>query len=118
MRNDSDFIPVPEYVPRKGESLVVKRARLLYQSRKRGMLENGLILSNFADAYLPSMSSEEMDQYDHLINTPSNDWDVYYWATGKSPTPEEYRSRVMDALQEFVQNRNKENRSRQPDLKL
>ena len=39
-----EFIPIPEPVSRKGESLEVKRARLLYQSRKRGMLENGLIL--------------------------------------------------------------------------
>ena len=39
-----EFISMPKPVPRKGESLEVKRARLLYQSRKRGMLENGLIL--------------------------------------------------------------------------
>ncbi len=30
----------------------VKRARLLYQSRKRGILENGLLLSSFADKHL------------------------------------------------------------------
>ncbi len=36
--------PIPEYKPRAGETVEVQRARLLYQSRKRGMLENGLLL--------------------------------------------------------------------------
>ena len=37
--------PIPEYVDRgPDEPMTQKRARLLYQSRKRGMLENGLLL--------------------------------------------------------------------------
>lgn len=36
--------PIPPYVEKTGETTELKRARLLYQSRKRGMLENGLIL--------------------------------------------------------------------------
>ena len=40
----TEFIPVPQYEKRKNEDVKVKRARLLYQSRKRGMLENGLLL--------------------------------------------------------------------------
>lgn len=37
-------LPVPPYVEKQGETIELKRARLLYQSRKRGMLENGLLL--------------------------------------------------------------------------
>lgn len=37
-------VPFPQYEPRLNEDVEVKRARLLYQSRKRGMLENGLLL--------------------------------------------------------------------------
>ena len=36
--------PIPDYKPRSGENIAVLKARLLYQSRKRGMLENGLLL--------------------------------------------------------------------------
>ena len=36
--------PLPPYKERQGESLQVRKARLLYQSRKRGMLENDLLL--------------------------------------------------------------------------
>ena len=34
------------------EPLADKRARLVYQSRKRGMLENGLLLGNISNTYL------------------------------------------------------------------
>lgn len=29
------------------------------------------------------MSETQLVQYDRLINEPSNDWDIYYWATGE-----------------------------------
>ena len=41
---NTGVVPIPQYEPRKNEDVEVKRARLLYQSRKRGMLENGLLL--------------------------------------------------------------------------
>ena len=37
-------IAIPVYRARENEPTKVLRARLLYQSRKRGMLENGLLL--------------------------------------------------------------------------
>lgn len=30
------------------------------------------------------MTENQLKQYDRLINEPSNDWDIYYWATGES----------------------------------
>lgn len=89
--------------------------RLIYQSRKRGMLENDLLLSTFASKYLKTMSAEQVQQYDTLINKPSNDWDIYYWATNKKPTPPEYETEVMSLLKIHVQNEHKESR-RMPDL--
>ncbi|KAL7637339.1 UNVERIFIED_CONTAM: hypothetical protein RMT77_012065 [Armadillidium vulgare] len=107
---------IPPYEEKIGEPIHLKRARLLYQSRKRGMLENGLILSSFAAKYLEEMSESELSLYDRLINLPSNDWEIYYWATGVKPTPVEFENIVMDKLKEFVRNENRENRTRQPDL--
>lgn len=49
------------------------------QSRKRGTLESGLLLSTFAAAELASMTPAQLDQYDRLLD--ENDWDLYYWAT-------------------------------------
>ncbi|XP_074659784.1 succinate dehydrogenase assembly factor 2, mitochondrial-like isoform X2 [Tubulanus polymorphus] len=106
----------PEYIPRTGESFKVKKARVLYQSRKRGMTENGLILSTFAHKYLDTFNEGQLDIYDDLINKPSNDWEIYYWATGVKPTPEKYQSEIMDLLKEHVSNSTGEERLVQPNL--
>ena len=80
------------------------------------MLENGLILSTFASRYLEGMTESQATMYDRLINLPSNDWDIYYWATGVKETPVEFNNEVMNLLKEHVQNKNKESRFKQPDL--
>jgi len=66
-------------VPVAGVQL--KRSRLLYQSRKRGILETDLLLSVFADKQLASMNEHQLDVYSELLD--ENDWDIYYWITGK-----------------------------------
>lgn len=38
--------------------------------------------SLFAKENLNRMSEQQLNLYDRLINEPSNDWDIYYWATG------------------------------------
>jgi succinate dehydrogenase assembly factor 2 len=107
---------LPIWAQPKNESTEVKRRRLLYQSRKRGMLENDLLLSNFASTYLSKMNVDDLDLYDKLINTPSNDWDLYYMAIGRIETTEEYQNHVMDLLKKFVKNEQKQKRIRQPDV--
>ncbi|KAF2091883.1 DUF339-domain-containing protein [Saccharata proteae CBS 121410] len=73
-----------EPIRRTGEDVNTTRARLLYQSRKRGTLESDLLLSTFADANLANMSAEQLQAYDRFLD--ENDWDIYYWAT-QEPTP-------------------------------
>ncbi|XP_075829607.1 succinate dehydrogenase assembly factor 2, mitochondrial isoform X1 [Microtus pennsylvanicus] len=81
-QKDMIEIPLPPWQERTDESIETKRARLLYESRKRGMLENCILLSLFAKEYLHNMTEKQLNLYDRLINEPSNDWDIYYWATG------------------------------------
>ncbi|KAF2746686.1 DUF339-domain-containing protein [Sporormia fimetaria CBS 119925] len=73
-----------EPMRRTGEDEGTMRARLLYQSRKRGTLESELLLSTFADTYLQKMTPAQLQQYDLFLD--ENDWDIYYWAT-QEPTP-------------------------------
>ncbi|KAM0718620.1 hypothetical protein Q7P37_005690 [Cladosporium fusiforme] len=73
-----------EPIRRTGEDASTMRARLVYQSRKRGTLESDLLLSTFADAHLGSMTPAQLQQYDSFLD--ENDWDIYYWAT-QEPTP-------------------------------
>lgn len=110
-KEDDVFLRVKvQPIVRKNESLDNKRARLIYQSRKRGILETDLLLSRFAAAYLKTMTPEELDEYDSLLN--ELDWDIYYWATRNyrtSPLPEKWKnSKILERLQEFSQNKEKE----------
>ncbi|CAH2352928.1 succinate dehydrogenase assembly factor 2, mitochondrial [[Candida] railenensis] len=99
-----------EPIERTGESIDIKRARLVYQSRKRGILESDLLLSRFAKKYLKTFSLEELDEYDKLLDEP--DWDIYYWATKNydvTPLPEKWQnSKILKLLQEDAKNKEKE----------
>ncbi|VDM34984.1 unnamed protein product [Hydatigera taeniaeformis] len=128
---------------RSGESLTTKRNRLLYESRKRGNLENGIILSSFADRHLGEMTEEQLKVYDHLINTPECDWDIFYWIVGEnslysSPSwrrlfrplwlvfthcllgekeaPDEYKSDVLEMLQRHARNYGRDLRNQQSEI--
>lgn len=61
---DDSLLPQP--IDRSYETPDVTRARLLYQSRKRGILETDLLLSTFAHKHLPAMSVAEMHEYDKV----------------------------------------------------
>ncbi|KAI1783253.1 Flavinator of succinate dehydrogenase-domain-containing protein [Ganoderma leucocontextum] len=106
--------PAPEPLPRPGESVETMRARLVYQSRKRGTLESDLLLSTFARERLGAMSEGELREFDKLMDEP--DWDIYYWATGKKTPPERWEgSSVLAQLVQHVKNEGKVVR-RMPDL--
>ena len=59
-------IPAPQPLPRPNEPLETTRARLLYQSRKRGTLESDLLLSTFAQDHLLTMTHAELVEYDKV----------------------------------------------------
>jgi succinate dehydrogenase assembly factor 2 len=108
-----------EPLPRPGEDTETKRARLLYQSRKRGILETDLLLSKFANLFLPTMTRQQLDEYDQLLDEP--DWDIYYWATDTTgeivkPLPSKWKnSQVFKQLKEVATNKDREV-MRMPDL--
>lgn len=59
------------------------RARLFYQSKKRGILENDVLLGGFADRWLGRLSEPELRDYDRLINGATNEWDLFYYLSGE-----------------------------------
>ncbi|KGY15359.1 hypothetical protein PABG_11661 [Paracoccidioides brasiliensis Pb03] len=74
-----------EPLKREGEDVSTMRARLLYQSRKRGTLESDLLLSTFASKNLPTMTAQQLEEFDKFLD--ENDWDIYYWATQEAEDP-------------------------------
>ncbi|KAJ1958452.1 Succinate dehydrogenase assembly factor 2 mitochondrial [Linderina pennispora] len=75
---------------RDNESIEIVRRRLQYQMRKRGILETDLLLSTFAAEHLRSLTREELADLDSLLS--NIDWDIFYWATDKTPAPEQVAS--------------------------
>lgn len=61
----SDLPPLTP-IPRPGEPVDQLRARLVYQSRKRGTLESDLLLSTFARDNLGWMTEAELKEYDKV----------------------------------------------------
>nr|CAB3265918.1 succinate dehydrogenase assembly factor 2, mitochondrial-like [Phallusia mammillata] len=114
-RFSTETVYTENFRPRD-ESITKKRARLLWQSRKRGISENCLIFSTFAAEHLNSFNETQLSTFDELINKPSNEWDLYYWMVGTKPVPDEFSSDIMEMLQEHCRNQNKEERFVQPPL--
>jgi len=107
-------IPKPIPIPRHNESLETLRARLTYQTRKRGTLESDLIMSTFAKEHLHSLARAELVELDQLLDEP--DWDVYYWCTeGKAPPERWANSSILAKLKIHARNEGKTVR-RMPDL--
>jgi succinate dehydrogenase assembly factor 2 len=80
------------------------------------MLENGLLLGSFASKHLADFNEEQLALYDRLINLPSNDWDIYYWAVNAKETPEEFDNEVMNLLKQHAKNEERESRITMPEL--
>lgn len=72
---------------RSSEGLEPRRAKLLFRSWHRGMREMDLILGRFADAEIASLTSEEIDQYEKLLDI--SDTELLPWITGQNPVPED-----------------------------
>ena len=76
--------------------LAVKRKRLLYKSQKRGIVENNLLLTTFAEQKLDTLSNSELDDYSAFLD--ENDWDIFYWLVGRKQIPEEYANLTITKL--------------------
>lgn len=101
-----DPYPKLEPIPRPNETLEKKRSRLVYQSRKRGILETDLLLSTFAKKFLPDFDIEQLKQYDSLLDEA--DWDIFYYATFKKEVPEHLKSnQALLLLQVHAKNEGK-----------
>jgi succinate dehydrogenase assembly factor 2 len=58
------------------------RSRLYYQSKKRGILENDILVGGFADNHLKDLNEAELREYDKIINGEHMEWDLYYYLSG------------------------------------
>lgn len=81
------------------DPLALRRKRLLYQSRHRGMKEADLLIGSFAERHLPAMDARQLDAFERLL--AEDDADLLDWAAARRPIPEELSSDVFGMIKNF-----------------
>ena len=79
----------------------IRRKRLIYRSKQRGWLEVDLLMGTFAVEHVPTLTTEELDEYEAILNQETID--IFNFVTGKDEAPEEIQGAVLDRLQEWAQ---------------
>ena len=76
-----------------------RRRKLRFRSWRRGFREMDILMGQFADAEIETMSEADLDEYERLLATP--DWEVFAWLVGTKDVPQNYNSSVLDRLMAF-----------------
>lgn len=64
---------------------MVRRKRMIYRSKQRGWLEADLLLGSWAVENVPTLTAEELDEYELLLKEETID--IYNYVSGKDELP-------------------------------
>ncbi|WP_425408758.1 succinate dehydrogenase assembly factor 2 [Hyphococcus sp.] len=81
------------------DALDRKRKRLLYQASYRGFKEADLLIGGFARTHLAELTDNELAEFEALLKI--NDRELYAYATGNAPVPDNLEGAVMAKLRAF-----------------
>lgn len=73
--------------------------RMRYRAWHRGTKESDFILGTFADARLPSLDDEALDDFEVLLDVA--DPVIYDWVIGRVPVPDDMNTPLMRELLAF-----------------
>src|SRR6516165_5748735 len=76
-----------------------RRKRLLFRCWHRGTREMDLILGRFADAEIGTLTDDELNELERLIEV--SDPDLYAALTGARPLPQGYAPALLDRIRAF-----------------
>lgn len=76
-----------------------RRRRILFRAWHRGTREMDLLMGSFTDAEIRTMSDDDLDVFELLIEAP--DRDIYAWITDKTETPSNYNTPLFQRLKVF-----------------
>lgn len=80
-------------------SLDPRRRRMLFRAWHRGMKEMDILMGQFADAQLATLSDADLDAFEALMEAP--DPDIFKWLTDAAPLPPEYDTALFAKLKGF-----------------
>ena len=73
--------------------------KLKFRAWRRGFREADLILGPFADNHVASLTPEELDWFEAMLEVP--DHDLYGWINEREPTPPQWDCEVMNRIKAF-----------------
>lgn len=76
---------------------IIRRKRLAFRARHRGIKEADMLLGAFADRWLPEMTAADLDWFEELML--EQDVDILAWAFRSVAVPEPLQGRMMQRLQ-------------------
>lgn len=84
---------------------LVRRKRMIYRSKQRGWLEADLLMGSWAVKNVPTLTAEELDQYELLLKEETID--IYNFISGKDVLPAHLKDLpVMKKLQGYALEQN------------
>ena len=79
--------------------LETRRRRARFRAWHRGMREMDLILGRFCDEHLGSLSVEEMDELEAMLDMI--DRDLFAWFSGETPVPAHVEGPLFRRIKAF-----------------
>lgn len=74
---------------------------MIYRSKQRGWLEADILMGSWATLYVPTLTNDEMDEYEEILKEETID--VFNYISGKDPLPDHLKdSKVMKRLMDYA----------------
>lgn len=86
-------------ITRSSDGLDERRRRILFRAWHRGMREMDLILGNFANAEIETLTDAELSAFEDLLEP--EDQKVFSWVSGTEPTPPEFDTPLFARIVAF-----------------
>lgn len=80
-------------ITRTSADLDPRRRRILFRAWHRGIREMDLILGQFAEAEIASLTDAELDEFETIMREEDND--LVRWITGEKPLPERHATALF-----------------------
>ena len=101
----ADRVASRDHELRKGAELdeAAYRKKLIYRSKQRGWLEVDLLMGSWATQHVPSLTSDELRQYEAIIECET--LDIYNLVVGRLELSEElsYANPVLEKIRKYAE---------------
>lgn len=84
---------------RSSADISPRRKRILFRAWHRGIREMDLILGQFADDEIATLSDAELDELERVMG--EEDADLVKWITGELPVPAEYQTPLFSRIAKY-----------------